>query len=396
MSCRMMKLKNVCDFIDGDRGKNYPSNGELTSSGSCLFLNTGNVTKNGFYFEKCQFITAEKDALLRKGKLRHGDVVLTTRGTLGNVGFFSNKLPYQSVRINSGMLILRASVEFDSRFLFYAVQSPMFQAQINGVKTGSAQPQLPVKTLKEMEVSFPSREGQERIADVLSAYDELIENNRRQIKLLEEAAQRLYKEWFIDLGFPGHETTPIIDGLPEGWRRAKLVDVADVQYGFAFKASQFNSDGNGLPIIRIRNVVDGFSRDYTTEKADEKYLVYDGDTVVGMDGDFYINTWTGGMAYLVQRSCRIKAHDDGLDAYLRWAIVAPIRAFQNGIVGATVAHLGKRHIDSIEVLIPPYGAAGLFSDLRDQIVNLKKQIAAAREARDRLLPKLMSGEIEVQ
>lgn len=280
MSCRMMKLKNVCDFIDGDRGKNYPSNGELTSSGSCLFLNTGNVTKNGFYFEKCQFITAEKDALLRKGKLRHGDVVLTTRGTLGNVGFFSNKLPYQSVRINSGMLILRASVEFDSRFLFYAVQSPMFQAQINGVKTGSAQPQLPVKTLKEMEVSFPSREGQERIADVLSAYDELIENNRRQIKLLEEAAQRLYKEWFIDLGFPGHETTPIIDGLPEGWRRAKLVDVADVQYGFAFKASQFNSDGNGLPIIRIRNVVDGFSRDYTTEKADEKYLVYDGDTVV--------------------------------------------------------------------------------------------------------------------
>ena len=396
MSCRMMKLKNVCDFIDGDRGKNYPSNGELTSSGSCLFLNTGNVTKNGFYFEKCQFITAEKDALLRKGKLRHGDVVLTTRGTLGNVGFFSNKLPYQSVRINSGMLILRASVEFDSRFLFYAVQSPMFQAQINGVKTGSAQPQLPVKTLKEMEVSFPSREGQERIADVLSAYDELIENNRRQIKLLEEAAQRLYKEWFIDLGFPGHETAPIIDGLPEGWRRAKLVDVADVQYGFAFKASQFNSDGNGLPIIRIRNVVDGFSRDYTTEKADEKYLVYDGDTVVGMDGDFYINTWTGGMAYLVQRSCRIKAHDDGLDAYLRWAIVAPIRAFQNGIVGATVAHLGKRHIDSIEVLIPPYGAAGLFSDLRDQIVNLKKQIAAAREARDRLLPKLMSGEIEVQ
>lgn len=383
-------------FYRWRQGQNYPSNGELTSSGSCLFLNTGNVTKNGFYFEKCQFITAEKDALLRKGKLRHGDVVLTTRGTLGNVGFFSNKLPYQSVRINSGMLILRASVEFDSRFLFYAVQSPMFQAQINGVKTGSAQPQLPVKTLKEMEVSFPSREGQERIADVLSAYDELIENNRRQIKLLEEAAQRLYKEWFIDLGFPGHETTPIIDGLPEGWRRAKLVDVADVQYGFAFKASQFNSDGNGLPIIRIRNVVDGFSRDYTTEKADEKYLVYDGDTVVGMDGDFYINTWTGGMAYLVQRSCRIKAHDDGLDAYLRWAIVAPIRAFQNGIVGATVAHLGKRHIDSIEVLIPPYGAAGLFSDLRDQIVNLKKQIAAAREARDRLLPKLMSGEIEVQ
>ena len=336
-----------------------------------------------------------KDSELSKFALRAGDLLVCEGGDPGRCAIWNSdeEMCYQKalhrVRAHEGVL--------DNRYLYYYLVYIGSTQEIRQYYTGGATiKHLPAAALNRVKVRYPDLSTQCRIADVLSAYDELIENSRRQIKLLEEAAQRLYKEWFIDLKFPGHEVTPIVDGLPEGWRRTKLVDVADVQYGFAFKASQFNSDGNGLPIIRIRNVVDGFSRDYTTEKADEKYLVYDGDTVVGMDGDFYINTWTGGMAYLVQRSCRIKAHDDGLDAYLRWAIVAPIRAFQNGIVGATVAHLGKRHIDSIEVLIPPYGAAGLFSDLRDQIVNLKKQIAAAREARDRLLPKLMSGEIEVQ
>lgn len=276
------------------------------------------------------------------------------------------------------------------RYYFASPLSPM-----PGIVSQCAQAGIKGSDLKNLDVDCPPLEVQDKIASILGTYDELIENNRKQIKLLEEAAQRLYKDWFVDLNFPGHETTPIHNGLPEGWERAKLVDVADVQYGFAFKADQFNSRGDGLPIIRIRNVADGFSGDYTTEKADKKYLVYDGDTVVGMDGDFYINSWSGGTAYLVQRSCRIKARDAGLDAYLRWAIAAPIQAFQNGIVGATVAHLGKRHIDSIEVLIPPNGAIGLFSDMRDRVVNLRKQIATAREARERLLPKLMTSQIRV-
>lgn len=386
MSC---KLNDVCELIvdcphstEPDEGEGYP------------IIRTPNIGVGYLDLEGVQRVSrAAYDRRNIRAIPRPNDLILAREAPAGNVGIIREGA---EVCLGQRTVLIRPNAEKVSPlFLNYYLNAPKQRHALLSNSNGATVSHVNMPIIRNLVIELPDRKTQDRIAGVLSAYDELVENNRRQIKLLEEAVQRLYKEWFIDLKFPGHETTPIVDGLPEGWRRAKLVDVADVQYGFAFKANQFNSDCNGLPIIRIRNIVDSFSRDYTTEKADDKYLVYDGDTVVGMDGDFYINTWTGGMAYLVQRSCRIKARDDGLDAYLRWAIVAPIRAFQNGIVGATVAHLGKRHIDSIEVLIPSYGAAGLFSDMRNQIVNLKKQIAEAREARDRLLPKLMSGEIEV-
>jgi histidyl-tRNA synthetase len=132
---------------------------------------------------------------------------------------------------------------------------------------------------------------------------------------LEEAAQRLYKEWFVDLRFPGYENTPITDGVPQGWKKERLVDIADVQYGFAFDGSLFNADGNGMPIIRIRNIPDGITKDYTTEEADEQYIVKNGDIVVGMDGEFHINSWSGEDSYLVQRTCRIKPHNADMNGY---------------------------------------------------------------------------------
>ncbi|MBM6941988.1 restriction endonuclease subunit S [Collinsella intestinalis] len=384
------KLGDVCASIyDGDH------NAPPKSGSGIPFITISNIDANdGFIdFSDTAFVPEEYYKSLKgERKPKRGDVLYSVVGSFGIPSLLKDDKRFVFQR---HIAILRPSEKLDSTYLYYLLKDSSFYHWADAVAIGSAQRTVTLGQLRSKEVNLPDLETQRRIAAVLSAYDELIENSRKQIKLLEEAAQRLYKEWLIDLKFPGHETTPIVDGLPEGWRKVKLVDIADVQYGFAFKADQFNSDGNGLPIIRIRNVADGFSQDYTTEKTDEKYLVYDGDTIVGMDGDFYINSWSGGVAYLVQRSCRIKARDDRLDAYLRWAITAPIRAFQHGIVGSTVSHLGKRHIDSIEVLIPSYGMVDLFSSMRNQIVNLRKQIAAAREARNRLLLKLMSGEIKV-
>ncbi len=381
------RLNQVCKLIvdcphstEPDEGEGYP------------IIRTPNIGRGYLDLEGVQRVSrAAFDRRNVRAAPQPGDLIMAREAPAGNVGIIREGM---EVCLGQRTVLIRPDADkVNPLFLNYYLNAPEQRHGLLRNSNGATVSHVNMPIIRNLPVDLPDLETQRCIAGVLSAYDELIENNRKQIKLLEEAAQRLYKDWFVDLNFPGHETTPIHNGLPEGWRKARLVDVANVQYGFAFKANQFNSDGDGLPIIRIRNVVDGFSRDYTTEKADEKYLVYDGDTVVGMDGDFYINSWSGGMAYLVQRSCRIKAHDDRLDAYLRWAIATPIRAFQNGIVGATVAHLGKRHIDSIEVLIPSYGAVGFFSDMRNQIVNLRKQIAAAREARNRLLPKLMSGGI---
>ena len=213
---------------------------------------------------------------------------------------------------------------------------------------------------------------------------------------MEEAAQRLYKEWFIDLRFPGHENTKIVDGLPEGWERKKLIDLVDVQYGYAFDGHLFNNKGEGTPIVRIRNIPDGYTNDYTTEEAKDSYIVNDGDILIGMDGIFHINTWNGGKSYLVQRACSFRPKDTSMKGFILQAIYEPIRFFENTVVGATVAHLGKKHIDSIELLVSNNDELYKpFERMFNEKQTLKSQLRLLTEARDRLLPKLMSGEITV-
>ena len=283
--------------------------------------------------------------------------------------------------------------QLNIRFLCYAMN---LQLQLlKNMSAGSTTKFLTIKMLHGLDIPYPNIETQNNIANILSTYDDLIENNQKQIKLLEEAAQRLYKEWFVDLRFPGHENTPIIDGIPQGWKKERLVDIADVQYGFTFDGSLFNADGNGMPIIRIRNIPDGITKDYTTEEADEQYIVKNGDIVVGMDGEFHINSWSGEDSYLVQRTCRIKPHNSDMNGYLLQAIYEPIKFFESTVVGATVAHLGKKHIDTITMLTAPdemYQPFQQYFSKRQMLLNQNQMLA---EARDRLLPKLMSGELEV-
>ena len=389
-------IGQLAEIIDGDRGKNYPQQHEFLEEGYCLFLNTGNVTATGFSFESNQYISKEKCDLLRKGKLQRRDIVYTTRGTVGNAAFFADSVPYEHIRINSGMVIIRPNEDVVcTEFLYQILKSDYYRPYFKKYCTGSAQPQLPIKNFSTIELDLPALETQQKIADVLSAYDDLIENNQKQIKLLEEAAQRLYKEWFVDLRFPGHETTPITDGLPEGWKRERLVDMVKVQYGYAFDGSLFNADGNGTPIVRIRNIPNGTTADYTTEDSDAQYVVHNGDILVGMDGEFHINSWSGPDAYLVQRTCSFRPNNSNMKGYLLQAIYEPIKYFESTVVGATVAHLGKKHIDTIMVLTGPdelYVPFQQYFERRQLLLNQNRLLA---EARDRLLPKLMNGEIEV-
>lgn len=281
------------------------------------------------------------------------------------------------------------------KYLYYVLNSEDFYTKANNLASGAAQPDLPHGAFNSISIYLPPIDVQMQIAEILSAYDDLIENNQKQIKLLEESAQRLYKEWFVDLRFPGYENTPIVDGVPQGWKKERLVDIADIQYGYAFDGSLFNAEGNGMPIIRIRNIPAGITNDYTTEEADAQYVVKNGDIIVGMDGEFHINSWCGTDSYLVQRTCCIKPKNSDTKGYLLQAIYEPIKFFENTVVGATVAHLGKKHIDTITIFTVPeemYIPFQVYFDKRQLLLNQNQKLS---EARDRLLPKLMSGEIEV-
>lgn len=150
----MTPLGDIADFIDGDRGKNYPTFDEFYEEGYCLFLSAANVTSTGFNFENCVFVTEEKDKAMNKGHLCRYDIVLTSRGTLGNVAFYDGHVPYENVRINSGMLILRPKCRDISPYFLYALlKSNYMRIEIEKFKSGSAQPQLPIRDLQK--VSFP-------------------------------------------------------------------------------------------------------------------------------------------------------------------------------------------------------------------------------------------------
>ena len=164
-------MTDVCEIIDGDRGKNYPTADEFSDEGYCLFLNAKNVTSTGFNFDTCMFVTKEKDEALRKGKLSRGDVVLTTRGTLGNLAFYTKAIPFEHVRINSGMVILRMKQDVVDE-VYFIEQFKMQLADIREkIVSGSAQPQLPISTMNKINILIPNIEKQRRFADFVHQVD---------------------------------------------------------------------------------------------------------------------------------------------------------------------------------------------------------------------------------
>ena len=188
---------NYIEIIDGDRGKNYPKSEEFSDDGYCLFLNAKNVTKNGFVFEEMQFITEEKDNCLRKGKLKRDDVVLTTRGSVGQFAYFSDEIPYKDIRINSGMVLLRSkSKSIRPDYLYMYCRSESISNYIENIAFGNAQQQLTVAGIKSFPLSFPSVKEQQKIADSLSSVDELITAQAQKIEDLKAHKKGLMQQLF--------------------------------------------------------------------------------------------------------------------------------------------------------------------------------------------------------
>ena len=385
-----MKLSECCSSIaDGDHQP--PQKAET----GIPFVTISNMTStNQFDFSDTLFVPQEYyDKLDEKRKARKDDILYSVVGSFGIPVFMKEDKAFVFQR---HIAILRPDNEkIVPRFLFYTMLTKDFYARADAAAIGAAQRTVSLTALRNMEICIPDKIQQSKIVDTLAAYDDLIENNQKQIKLLEETAQRLYKEWFVDLRFPGHEKTEIIDGVPVGWKKEKLIDIADVQYGYAFDGSLFNTQKEGMPIIRIRNIPSGITDDYTTEEADAQYIIHNGDIVVGMDGEFHINSWCGDDSYLVQRTCCMKPRNNEMKGWFLTAIYEPIKYFEKTVVGATVAHLGKKHIDTIMLLTGTselYVPCQRMFEKRQLLLNQNRLLC---EARDRILPKLMSGEIKL-
>ena len=382
-------IKDVCIGIyDGPHAT--PS---ISQNGG-IFLGISNITKEGhFDFSDIKYISEDDlPKWTKRVTPQSGDIVFSYEATLNLYAIIPKG--FHGCLGRRMALIRTDKTKVDNKYLFYYFFSKKWRNLIaERTITGSTVDRIPISTFPNFPIDLPPLPTQHSIETILSRYDDLIENYQRQIKLLEEAAQRLYKRWFVDMKFPGHENAKIVDGVPEGWEKKKLTNLVDVQYGYAFDGHLFNSKGEGKPIVRIRNIPDGYTNDYTTEETNESYIVNDGDILVGMDGIFHINTWCGGKAYLVQRACSFRPKEIGMKGFILQAIYAPIKYFENTVVGATVAHLGKKHIDSIELLVSNNQKLYMpFENMFNKKQMLNSQIRLLIEARDRLLPKLMSGD----
>ena len=200
MHCDTWTLEDAhIRLIDGDRGKNYPKQEDFSGSGYCVFLSAKNVTSSGFQFTETIYIGKERHNLLRAGVLERGDIVLTTRGTIGNVAFYDSAIDYPVIRINSGMIIVRADPEaWNARFLYYVLTSDLMQDQIRSLTSGSAVPQLPARDLKRFKLPRISLSLQNKIESIISSIVDRIKINHQTNQTLELMAQAIFKSWFVD------------------------------------------------------------------------------------------------------------------------------------------------------------------------------------------------------
>ena len=393
------------EIIDGDRGKEYPKQDEFFDDGYCLFLDAGNVTGDGFDFSQCHFISEQKDQALRKGRLKREDVILTTRGTIGNIGLFGENVPYENLRINSGMVILRANpTELLPAFLYQYLRSPGFKGQVNSLRSGVAQPQLPIRDIRRIQIPMPAFNVQQRIANILSAYDDLIENNRRRMELLEDAARQLYLEWFVRLRFPGREHTRIIDGVPKGWERKRLTDVAEIN-----RESLGNSFDGEIEYVDITAVSPGQINETTSYELSEapsraRRVVHHGDIIwscVRPNRRSHAVIWQPANNLIVSTGFAVITPTSLPTSFLHQATTTDSFAgyLENHARGVAYPAVVAGDFERAEILVPHKHLVDAFNDFAEPLLgqshNLRLQNGMLRVARNLLLPRLMSGEITV-
>lgn len=280
-------------------------------------------------------------------------------------------------------------------YLFKLANNP-----IKAIINQCAQAGIRGNELAKIKVPLPNRIIQDKIASTLSAYDNLIENNNKRIKILEQMAENLYKEWFVRFRFPGHEITPIENGIPKGWDYKPLFKVASVSYGYTFKSELFCEDSSLKPVVRIRDILDNKTNTYTSEECDEKYLISKHSILVGMDGIFHMCLWNGSTAYLNQRVVKIDSIEKDICNYLLFFAIRPqVKFWEQTISGTTVAHLGDKHLKKMSVLVPPKELLQVINRQMKAFMEEKNSLFIANQnlikQRDLLLPRLMSGKLAV-
>lgn len=408
---KFLTLKEAeLEFIDGDRGVNYPKKSELLPEGDCVFLNTGNVRQNSFDFSNLDFITKEKDNLLRNGKLQRDDIVLTTRGTVGNVALYSQEVPFSNIRINSGMVIIRVNRNFwHPYFVYLFFQSHLFKKQISRLISGSAQPQLPISILETVSIPQLTLDEQKEIIFNIKSIDKKIQINNQINQELEAMAKTLYDYWFVQFDFPDQNGKPnkssggkmvynpeLKREIPEGWGVEKLGDITICHDSKRVPLSSNDREHvkGEIPYYGATGIMDYvndyiFDGDYVLMAEDGSVMTEKGTPILQrISGKNWVNNHAHVLEPIKNHSCKL------LMMLLKDVSVMKIKT------GSIQMKINQENMNKI--VVPAIPLELLFEInqklevIDKQQLNLIEENKQLTQLRDWLLPMLMNGQVKVE
>ena len=380
-------------IVSRGRSKHRPRDDSSLYGGRYPFIQTADVKAAPFYITDYNITYNEKG--LAQSKLWHrGTLCITIEANIADTAI----LDIDACFPDSVMGFIPYEGISDVRFVKYAFD--MLQRDMRQISQGTAQDNLSWQKLSTIKFPKPPIEIQRKIVDYLVAYENLIENNQKQIKLLEEAAQRLYKEWFIDLRFPGHENTPIVDGVPEGWSKKSMDELAEYLNGYAFKPSDWGTAGK--PIIKIKELNEGVTKDTPRNAGNSippKYIVAPGDILFSWSATLTAKIWDSEKGLLNQHLFKVIPSEGVCREFVLQSILMTLDEFKNLTTGSTMKHIQRGKLKDVFVCVPSLEIMKKYSEqgdtIRERILVLNRKIQLLSETRDILLPKLMSGKIEV-
>lgn len=389
------------NITDGKHGDCEPAENSGYYFVSCKDVNNGTIDyANARQISERAFLETHK-----RTQLEPNDILITNSGTIGRMALVKDIPETYRTTFQKSVAIVKPDISVVlPTYLYYKLQNCV--TDFVNCSNGSAQKNLLLGTMRKFQIDLHEDFAeQERLSSILAAYDNLIENNQKQIKLLEEAARRLYKEWFVDLRFPGYEDTPIVDGVPEGWEEAPIDSRISLLSGYAFKSAQFDSSGE-YKIVTIKNVKDGEFDGINTNrivsipgKTPKHCVLTDGDILLSLTGNVGRTCIVNGNNYLLNQ--RIAKLQSGIPAftYCLFRSSDMFDAMNNLANGTAQQNLSPIRTGKISILFPADNLLEEFErivgSMISKMLSLIKQCDLLIQARDRLLPKLMSGEIEV-
>ena len=386
----LIELGMLEEPMDGNHGSIHPKSSDYVKSG-VPFIMANNLSNGIVDYTNCAYISQQQANTLRKGFAHPGDVLLTHKATIGRTAIVDDR--YDTIILTPQVTYYRVKNGISNRYLKYYFDTSTFQQTLaNWAGSGSTRAYLGITAQRKLPIVLPPLEQQVRIADILTAFDDKITLNTAINNNLEQQAKAIFLNEFLTL-----------ETLPDGWKQASLIDIADYLNGLAMQKYRPTADETGIPVLKIKELRQGCCDDNSelcSPSIKSEYIIHDGDVIFSWSGSLLVDFWCGGICGLNQHLFKVTSNK-----YNKWFYYAWTKHHLDRFIAVaadkatTMGHIKRDELSKAEVLIPNEAdykrIETLLQPIYDLIIANRIENKKLAETRDTLLPKLMTGEIDI-